>query len=114
VQRFRLAKLPGRAVDRFGSRFEIAELLRATGGAHVAVARLPAGGMIGRHPAVSGQLLIVVEGSGWISGEGAERQPIAAGEGVFWGSGEQHETGTEAGLVAIIIEGPEVAAPSAR
>ena len=110
MQRFRLAELPGRAVGQFGSRFEIAPLLRTPGGAHVAVARLSAGGLIGRHPAATGQLLIVVDGSGWVSGGHAERTPIAAGEGVFWAAGEEHETGSEAGLTAIIIEGPDVSA----
>jgi quercetin dioxygenase-like cupin family protein len=111
VQRFRLAELPGRAVGQFGSRFDIAPLLRIAGGAHVALARLPPAGLIGRHPAVSGQLLIVVEGSGWVSGEGGERQPIAPGDGVFWSAGEEHETGSDGGLTAILIEGPDVAAP---
>lgn len=68
--------------------------------------RLEAGGMIGRHPASVEQLLVVVDGSGWVSGADGERRPIAAGEAAFWEAGEEHETASDEGLAAIVIEGP--------
>src|SRR5947207_2405270 len=60
--------------------------------------RLEGGGRIGRHPASVPQLLAVVDGSGWVSGADGEEEPIAAGEAVFWDTGEEHGTRTEAGL----------------
>jgi quercetin dioxygenase-like cupin family protein len=111
VQRFRLAELPGRSIDHFGSRFNLAQVMRSSHGCHVALARLPPSGVIGRHPAATGQLLIVIEGSGWVSGGDGDRQPIRMGEAVCWAAGEEHETGSEDGLTAIIVEGPEVRPP---
>jgi quercetin dioxygenase-like cupin family protein len=71
--------------------------------------RLTPGGRIGRHPATGPQLLAVVEGSGWVSGEDGEAQAISAGEAVWWETGEEHETWTDEGLTAIVIEGEGVA-----
>ena len=70
--------------------------------------RLGPGGRIGRHPASVCQLLAVVEGSGWVSGADGTPEAIAAGQAVWWGSGEEHETWTDDGLTAIVIEGDGV------
>jgi quercetin dioxygenase-like cupin family protein len=69
-----------------------------------AVFRIAPGGRIARHPASVPQLLAVFEGSGWVSGRDGVEEPIAAGEAVFWAAGEVHETRSEAGLTAVIIE----------
>jgi quercetin dioxygenase-like cupin family protein len=84
-------------------------------GASVQVAcfRLAPGGRIGRHPASVPQLLAVVEGSGWVSGADGEAHAIGPGEAVWWETGEEHETWTDDGLTAIVIEGDGVAAYAA-
>ena len=71
---------------------------------HVAVAILAPDGLIGRHAAAVTQLFVVVEGSGWVAGADAERVEVAAGDAVLWDSGEEHEAGTDAGLVALVVE----------
>jgi quercetin dioxygenase-like cupin family protein len=70
--------------------------------------RLAPGGRIGRHPATVPQLLAVVEGGGWVSGEEGVEEAISAGEAVYWEAGEDHETRTDSGLTAIVIESPEL------
>jgi quercetin dioxygenase-like cupin family protein len=70
-----------------------------------AVFRVAPGGRIGRHPATYPQILAVLDGSGEVSGPTGVDEPIGAGEAVFWKEGEEHETKTEAGLTALIIEG---------
>ena len=40
-----------------------------------------------------------------MSGSSGVDEPIEAGEAAFWQAGEEHETKTEAGLTALIIEG---------
>ena len=70
-----------------------------------AVFRLAPGGRIARHPAMVPQILAVLEGSGTVSAESGVEEPIEAGEAVFWSAGEDHETRSEAGLTALIIEG---------
>ena len=77
------------------------------GGAPVqaAIFRLAPNGRIARHPATVPQILAVLEGVGRVSGPDGEFQPLAAGEAVFWSSGEEHETQTDGGLTALILEG---------
>ena len=64
--------------------------------------------MIGRHEAATHQLLCVVTGEGWVSGPDSNRIPIAVGRAAFWGRGEEHETGTDTGHTAIVLEGQEL------
>jgi mannose-6-phosphate isomerase-like protein (cupin superfamily) len=101
----RFGPLEGRPIERFGSvGFSIAPLARI-GDGQLVCARLEPGGRIGRHPAVGRQLLAVVAGSGTVSGgDGVERQ-VGPGDAVVWEPGEEHETRTDAGLTAIIVEG---------
>jgi hypothetical protein len=39
-----------------------------------------------------------------VSGSDGEFQPIGPGEAVFWLAGEEHETETDSGLTALILE----------
>ena len=99
-----VAPAPGRPIDRFGSVGFTHRRLAASDDVHVSRIVLEPGGRVGRHPAASAQLLVVVEGSGVVSGaDGAER-PVEAGAAVLWDAGEEHETRTESGLVAIAVE----------
>ena len=70
-----------------------------------AIFRFAPGGRLLRHPATFPQVLAVLEGSGAVSGGEGVVEPIAAGEAVFWHKGEEHETTSDAGLTALIIEG---------
>jgi quercetin dioxygenase-like cupin family protein len=63
------------------------------------------GGLCGYHQADPAQLFLVVEGSGWVRGASDERHAIAAGQAAFWEAGEYHESGSETGMVAMVIEG---------
>ena len=70
-----------------------------------AIFRFAPGGRLVRHPATLPHVLAVLEGSGEVSGADGVVEPIAAGEAVFWHSGEEHEVMSAAGLTALIIEG---------
>ena len=70
-----------------------------------AIFRIAPGGRIRRHPATFPQVLAILEGSGEASGADGVDVPIEAGEAVFWHQGEEHETKSEDGLTALIIEG---------
>ncbi len=103
----------GRHVTQFGSDFVISRLFHSSE-LHVGCMRLEPGGVIGMHPAATPQLLAVVEGEGWVRGEDGVKTQVSAGGAVFWTEDEMHETGTDSGLVAIVIEtsaladGPEL------
>jgi len=66
--------------------------------------RLASGGQIVRHPATVPQILAVVAGSGWVSGADGREERIEAGRAAFWEAGESHETRSDDGLEAIVIE----------
>ena len=95
----------GRPIQAFGSvGFTLAPLARLASGARISCARLGAGGRIGHHAATSAQLLIVIEGEGRVRGQTGDALPIHQGEAAFWDRGEWHETSTEVGLTALIVE----------
>ena len=72
------------------------------------VIEIGAGGVVGRHPAGAAQLFAVVAGSGWVSGTDGEREPIEAGEAVRWEPGEEHESGSDAGMTALVVEAESI------
>lgn len=64
------------------------------------------GGVVGFHKATFPQLFMVVAGAGWVRGAEPERTSIAPGQAAFWEAGEWHESGSETGMTAIVIEAP--------
>lgn len=61
------------------------------------------------HQTTKDQLFVVVQGDGWVKGEFPEAEcPVRAGQAVFWEEGDWHESGTETGMVAIVIEGENI------
>jgi quercetin dioxygenase-like cupin family protein len=81
-----------------------ARIRRLAGDAHVVVIGVGPGGVVARHPAVGAQLFAVVSGSGWVSGGDGEREPISAGEAVLWEPGEEHESGSDHGMIVLVVE----------
>ena len=77
---------------------------RAQDGFAVDVVRLEPGGTIGRHPTRLWQLFLAVEGSGWVTGSDDVRRPLAAGRAALWEPGEEHASGTDDGLTAVVVQ----------
>ena len=94
----------GRAIEHYGSRAFRHFRIAAVADGIVSCIRLGAGGLIGRHAAASPQLFLVIEGAASVSGGDGDARPIRAGEGAYWEAGEEHETRTEEGLVALVVE----------
>ena len=57
------------------------------------------------HAHEGGQLLYVIEGEGWVSGDDGEAVAISRGQAAYWAKGEVHGAGTETGLTAVVLEG---------
>lgn len=93
------------SVSADGSRFRIGPLTNDGARVRVQLIYLPPDGRIARHEASSPQLLAVVHGEGWVSGADGQRRDLRAGWGAHWDAGEAHETGSDAGLTAVCIEG---------
>jgi quercetin dioxygenase-like cupin family protein len=99
----------GFEIRSFGSRGASAvPLTLPDGHAHVVCIRLAAGGLLGRHPASVDQVFAVVDGQGWVSGPDGQRTPIAAGTAVFWNAGDDHESGSDEGMTAIVVEAERI------
>jgi quercetin dioxygenase-like cupin family protein len=90
--------------DHGSTGFSISPLATSPGASFQAIVRLEPGGRIGRHPAVVRQLLAVVAGNGLVSGSDGVEHEVAIGEAAVWEPGEEHETRTDSGLTAVVIE----------
>jgi quercetin dioxygenase-like cupin family protein len=76
--------------------------------AHAVVIEIGPGGVVGRHPAVVAQLFVVVRGTGWVSGADGLRIQISAGEAVLWEPAEEHESGSDEGMTALVVEAEQI------
>jgi quercetin dioxygenase-like cupin family protein len=81
-----------------------ARVRRLAAEAHAVVIEIAPGGVVARHPTVVPQLFVVVSGSGWVSGADGEREAIRAGKAVLWVQGEEHESGSDEGMTALVVE----------
>ena len=95
----------GVPITRFESRnVVIARGLRTTDATQVGVMHLGANGLVGYHQATTPQLFMVIAGEGWVRGEAGDHRPIVPGQAAFWQIGEWHESGTETGMSAVVVE----------
>ena len=102
---FRFDPRAGISLNQHNSRnVVLARGVRTTTPAQVGVMHLGADGVLGYHQASVPQLFMVVAGQGWVRGQSARREPIATGQAAFWSQGEWHESGTDTGLTAVVIE----------
>ena len=103
---FRFDSGVGRSIDQYNSTgFILSKVVHLFDKAVLNCAYLNANGVIGYHQAAIPQLFLVVQGVGWVRGEFTEKTAIKTGQASFWEKNEWHESGTETGMTAIIIEG---------
>ncbi|MFC0186807.1 cupin [Fictibacillus aquaticus] len=105
---YRFDKKAGKKITHFESDFIMSRIMMTSKPAHIGCMHLEENGVIGYHDAVVPQLLLIVEGEGWVCGEDEERVHVQTGDAVFWTKGEGHETTTKKGLTAIVIESEEL------
>jgi len=95
-----------KVITRYGSEgFRATRIAEGTDHVSLTCINLAPGGVVGTHPATHAQLFLVITGDGWVAGPDGHRTPISAGYGVRWEAGEEHTSGTEAGLIALAVEG---------
>ena len=94
----------GKNITQYDSSFIMRKLLMTNQPSHVGLMELEENGIVGYHVAAVPQMLIGIEGEGWVrAGEDAKAR-ITAGNVVLWEKGEGHETTTLGGMKAIVIE----------
>jgi hypothetical protein len=95
-----------KAIERYGSAgLHATRVAVGHGEVQVTCLALAPGGVIGTHPATGAQLFLVITGAGWVAGPDGQRVPVSAGWGARWEDGEEHTSGSEAGLLALAVEG---------
>ncbi len=95
----------GQPIGAFDSvNFVMSKVAHLTSEARVSCAYLGPDGEIGYHRTVVDQLILIVQGEGWVRGETEERISVTVGQAVYWSQGEWHATTTATGLTAIVIE----------
>ncbi|MGY2003210.1 AraC family ligand binding domain-containing protein [Blastococcus sp. SYSU DS1024] len=111
----RRVRLSAREITAFGSRGVVmvspARVGEPVAGFGVHLATFAAGAVVGRHETRLWQLFAVVSGAGWAAGADGGRVPLATGDAVLWEPGELHESGSDAGMVAVVVESPVVPVP---
>lgn len=108
MELFKFDKSNGKQISKFNSDFIMSRITQTTKAAHIGCMHLEENGVVGYHQAVSPQLLLIVGGEGLVRGEKEEYVEVEAGDAVFWNKGEWHETKTNTGLMAIVIESEEL------
>ncbi len=71
---------------------------------HIGCVHIGPSGVVGYHQATVPQLFLVVGGSGWVTSVDRVHHPIAAAQAAFWQEGEWHESGSDDGMMVIVIE----------
>lgn len=69
---------------------------------------LEANGIIGNHKAPVNQIFLIVDGEAIVSSNNHTTVSISKNTAVFFEAGEMHETRTNNGLNAVIIESPDL------
>ncbi|PHE01101.1 cupin [Bacillus toyonensis] len=101
---FDFSEKSGKRISVFQSNFIMSKIVNHQGNVHIGAMHLQENGIIGYHEAVVSQLLLIMDGEGYVCGADKEKIKIRAGQAVFWEKGEFHETSTEHGLLGIIME----------
>ncbi|MGE6506039.1 cupin [Bacillus cereus] len=103
---FDFSEKVGKHLSVVQSNFIMSKILNHRGNIHIGAMHLHENGIIGNHEAVVSQLLLIVDGTGYVCGVNKEKIKIEieAGQAVFWEKEELHETSTEHGLTAIVME----------
>jgi hypothetical protein len=105
MQLLRFDAAAGRALDVFDSKaLVLSPIGRVEGAVQIGCMHIGAGGVVGYHQATVRQLFLVVAGTGWVRGADETRRPIAAEQAAYQAPGRWHESGSQDGMTAIVIE----------
>ncbi|MED0962149.1 cupin [Bacillus paramycoides] len=105
---FDFSEKVGKHISAFQSNFIMSKILNYQGNIHIGAMHLQENGIIGYHEAVVSQLLLIVQGEGFVCSADKEKVKVEAGQAVYWEKDELHETSTEKGLMAIVIESEDL------
>ncbi|PGR73111.1 cupin [Bacillus thuringiensis] len=98
----------GKKIKKFNSAFVMSHVIQTQKTAHIGCMHLDKNEVVGYHQTTLPQLLLIVNGEGTVRGEKEEFIKVQNGDAVFWNKDEWHETTTDIGITAIVIESEEL------
>ncbi|MCM3721181.1 cupin domain-containing protein [Solibacillus isronensis] len=105
---YKISKESGKKISHFNSNFIMTRVIQTDEKTNIGWMHLEEGGVIGYHQAVVPQLLLVIAGEGYVRNDKEKYFMVQSGDGVFWRKDEWHETKSDKGLTAIVIESVEL------
>jgi len=105
---YKFNKESGMKITKFNSNFVMSRIIQTEKPTHIGCMYLEENGVIGYHQAVVPQLLLILSGEGYVCGDNKVYTKVQTGDAVFWDKDEWHETKTERGLTAIVVESEEL------
>jgi quercetin dioxygenase-like cupin family protein len=105
---YKFSKDSGKKISKFNSDFVMSRIIQTEKATQISCMYLKENGVIGYHQAVVPQLLLIMNGEGYVRGDKEEYVKVQTGDAVFWDKDEWHETKTNTGLTAIVIESEEL------
>lgn len=105
---YKISKDSGKKIFHFNSNFIMSRVIQTDKTTNIGCMHLEEGGVIGYHQAVVPQLLLVISGEGYVRNDKDEYFKVQSGDAVFWEKDEWHETKSNKGLTAIVIESVEL------
>ena len=109
---FRFGKEDGKKITKFNSDFIMTRIIQTNKVTDIGCMHLDRKGIVGYHQAAGPQLLLILNGEGYVRNDKEEYYKVEAGDAVFWGKDEWHETKTDVGLTAIVIESEDLSPAS--
>lgn len=105
MQFFKFNKESGKEIGNYHSEFAIySRIIRTSDSAQIGCIYIEPNGVVGYHEAPLPQLFLIVQGQGWVTSEDREKVFVTQGDCVFWEKGEGHESNSDIGMTAIVIE----------
>jgi quercetin dioxygenase-like cupin family protein len=104
MELYKFDQASGKRITKFDSNFVMTRIAQTERAAQISCMFLEQNGLIGYHQATVPQLLFIVTGEGFVRNESEGYKKVRQGDAVFWGKDEWHETKTDTGLMAIVIE----------
>lgn len=98
----------GKKIEKFNSDFIMSRIIQTNNQANIGCMHLEQNGVIGYHQAIVPQLLLIMNGEGYVCSEKKDYYKVQVGDAIFWEKDEWHETKTDSGLTAIVIESEEL------
>jgi len=105
---FNFSKRHGHPITHFDSQFIMSRIVMTESTTTIGCMHLEKDGVIGYHQAASDQLLLIMNGEGFVRTSNTDQTEVQAGHAIFWKAGEWHETVSEKGLTAIVIESEKI------